>query len=149
MKCHLHPKFLGDVFPRNDCSTCWDVFDIKNNVEKRGGKKFMPNGQEIVELWDGTKILGAPQWLKDQMEAARNRPPPTSEEVRLQFATCARLRRENARCPKHKEYDMVKPPEEGNDCDGCWCAYFDRHQTDEARKLYWEAMDKYDGLKTV
>jgi len=91
------------------------------------------------------KVIGAPQWLKDRMEALKKLPPPTLEEVQKQWETCARLRRENAHCPRHKEYDMVNPPE--GDCWHCWNAYFDRHQTEEARHLLWKAMDKYDGLK--
>jgi len=90
-------------------------------------------------------VSTAPQWLKDQMEAIKKRPPPTIEQVQAQFDACKRIRRENAHCPKHKEYDMVSPPE--SDCYHCWHAYFDRHQTDESLRLFHEAMDKYDGLR--
>jgi hypothetical protein len=93
----------------------------------------------------GGWILGPPQWLKDQMEAAKLRPKPTLEQVQKQFDAAKKWRRDNAKCPKHTEYDMVVPPE--GDCLGCWSAYFNRHQTDEALHLYHEAMDRFDGLK--
>ncbi len=35
------------------------------------------------------KIIGAPQRLKDRMEALRNRPPPTLEVVRAQWKESA------------------------------------------------------------
>jgi hypothetical protein len=34
-------------------------------------------------------IIEAPQWLKDRMEALKNRPPPTLEEVRKQWKASA------------------------------------------------------------
>lgn len=39
-------------------------------------------------------VIEAPQWFKDQMEALRKLPPPTIEQVKAQFETCARLRKE-------------------------------------------------------
>lgn len=89
--------------------------------------------------------MSAPQWLKDRMDAVKNQPAPSTDKVQAQFEACARIRKENAHCPKHKEYDMVNPPQ--TDCSYCWDAYVDRHQTTDAVKLLWEAMDKYDGLK--
>lgn len=94
---------------------------------------------------DETKVIGAPQWLKDQMEALKKLPPPSLEKVQAQFRACEKFRRENARCRKHSEYDMVNPPE--TDCYGCWTAYVDKHQTNEAVSLFWKAMEDYDGLQ--
>jgi hypothetical protein len=87
----------------------------------------------------------APQWLIDRMEALKKLPPPTLEEVRAQFEASAKFRRDNAGCHKHKEYDMVLPPE--CDCYHCWCAYTDKHQTKESFGLFHAAMDKYGGLR--
>ena len=87
----------------------------------------------------------APQWLKDQMEALKKLPPPTLEQVQTQFMASARMRRERACCQKHREYDMVNPPI--GDCYGCWVAYGDKHQTQEAYALFRQAFDKFDGLQ--
>lgn len=87
-----------------------------------------------------------PQWLKDQMEAQRKLPPPSIEKVRQQFAAVSRFRKENAGCHKHKEFDCINPPE--TNCYYCWTAYVDKHQTEESVKLFWKAMDQYDGLQS-
>jgi hypothetical protein len=68
--CTQHPDYKGDKLPENQCSTCWDDYDIMH------------------------RVIEAPQWLKDRMEAVRNAPPPTIEQVRAQFARCAELSKE-------------------------------------------------------
>ena len=37
---------------------------------------------------EATKVIEAPQWLKDQMEALKKLPPPTLEQVERQFRAC-------------------------------------------------------------
>jgi hypothetical protein len=44
-----------------------------------------------------TNTLGAPQWLKDRMEAARNRPMPSAAQVEQQFRACERAAAEYLR----------------------------------------------------
>lgn len=39
------------------------------------------------------KVIGAPQWLKDQRAVLRQMPPPTLEEVRTQFKASAEVRK--------------------------------------------------------
>lgn len=97
------------------------------------------------------KVIGAPQWLKDLMEALRKLPSPTVEQVRVQLEqvraqleASARIRRENAKCHIHQNYDMVNPPK--INCYHCWHAYFDKHQTKEARELFWKALEAPEGL---
>lgn len=92
-----------------------------------------------------TELIQAPQWLIDRMEALEKLPPPSPEQMRAQFAASAKFRRDNAKCKRHADYDMVNPPE--SDCYGCWCAYTDKHGTKEAMGLFHSAMDKYGGLK--
>lgn len=108
-------------------------------------REFTEDGREIHTMFDDKKVIGPPQWYIERMEALRKLPPPTPEEVHQQFETCKRLRRENAHCQKHNEYDMINPP--NNDCYYCWSAYIDKHQTEESVKLFWKAMDDFDGLK--
>lgn len=91
----------------------------------------------------------APQWLIDQMERLKKLPPPSVEKVREQWAASAKFRRENAHCPKHKEYFGDTVPGTDNDCDGCWNAYVDKQQTPDSVRLLYEAMDRHDGLKIV
>lgn len=95
-----------------------------------------------------SKVSSAPKWLKDQMEAAQKRPRPTAEQVRKQWEASADFRRKNAHCPRHVGYTGENPPAPENNCWHCWNAHFDRNQTDEARKLLWDAMDRHDGLQT-
>lgn len=95
-------------------------------------------------------IMECPQWLKDRREANRilvesMTPEERNRQVDLQWKAVAKLRKENAHCPKHKDYDMVNKPE--CNCYHCWTAYFHRHQTEEARNALWEAMDRFDGLQ--
>lgn len=93
----------------------------------------------------GGWIIGAPQWLKDQMEALKKLPPPTLEQVHAQFEASKKFRRDNARCRRHADYDKQNPPT--TNCYGCWSAYTDFHQTNEAVNLFWQAMDKYGSME--
>lgn len=52
-----------------------------SNVDREGSLPFTRS------------ILPAPQWLVDRMEALKKLPPPTLEEVRIQFAASARYER--------------------------------------------------------
>lgn len=132
MNCQLHPQYDGDVFPKNVCCTCWDVFDVKNKVVKVGTKSFL-NGMEILDTFDGQKILGAPQWLKDRMEELRRLPPPSAEQVEAQFAAAEKWRKENrTKCDRHPDYTAKKQPT--NDCHDCWDV-FCAQNPDQPRKL--------------
>jgi hypothetical protein len=143
--CDLHPEYDGVRLPQNHCTTCWDIFDITNRVKVVDGQKFMPNDLPIIMGGDGKWTLGAPQWLKDRMEALEKLPPPTLEQVHAQFEASKRFRRENARCRKHADYDKQNPPT--TNCYGCWSAYTDFQQTNEAVTLFWQAMDKYGSME--
>ena len=41
---------------------------------------------------EAKKATSAPQWLVDRMEALKKLPPPTLEEVRIQFEASANYR---------------------------------------------------------
>ncbi len=45
--------------------------------------------QFMKKVIAGREVEGAPQWLKDCMEALRKLPPPTLEEVKTVFAASA------------------------------------------------------------
>ena len=54
-------------------------------------RRILHNGEEKVCLVCNPLqgVIGAPQWLKDRMEAIRKLPPPTLEEVRQQWKASA------------------------------------------------------------
>lgn len=114
-------------------------------------KRFDSYTDEERKSFRETPVIKAPQWLIDRMEANRKRVAAMSPDEFLKMATIqmeasAKWRKENAHCPRHKDYDMVNVP--NSNCYHCWSAYVDRHQTKEAVHLFWKAMEDYDGLQS-
>lgn len=49
------------------------------------------------------KVIKAPQWLTDRMEALKKLPPPTLEEVRETWAASAEFRNVKWMQPEHEK----------------------------------------------
>ena len=64
---------------------------VEKTLTPLGGMK----GNDILMEQEeaGQKVIPAPQWLIDRMEALKKLPPPTLDDVRTQFSASAELRK--------------------------------------------------------
>lgn len=62
----------------------------------------------LVRFWDGHLIHAAPKWLRQRMEALRQLPPPSLEEVQRSFAASAEFMDKYGGFPCVKEIKEAK-----------------------------------------
>lgn len=65
--------------------------------------------RQLLELRRGPSgVIGAPHWLRERMRKLRAMPPPTLEEVRIQFAASAHTRRDPELEARIKRAEIIR-----------------------------------------